>query len=448
MSVERPSVAYTSRTGRSIAYQVIGDSGPPVVYMHTWFSNLDAEWDDPANARWLRRFGASCRLILIDKSGCGLSDRVVPSPDAALDVWSDEVVAVLDELGISRSALLVSSWSGPLGLHVAARHPDRIERLVLLGTFARLGADDDRDLNPGMLSRELISAARDRLIEGWGTGVLVETLGIDPGRYGRERLARYERAAASRDDVVALSAYLVDADSRELLPRIQCETLVVHMENPIFERAHAEYLHERLPNSTLVAHDRGRWRWAEPDDDVGMAHPLAVLEFLTGTADEPETASRLMIVMFVDIVGSTGIAARLGDREWVDTLKAFTGEVEQRLLQYRGRIVNDTGDGFIAVLPTVRAALQLALDTAAIGERLGTPVRVGVHAGDCHIQGDELRGLAVHAAARLLDVAERGDVIVTSPIVALAPAGTEFEPFGEHELRGVPGRFALYRVLS
>src|SRR4051812_673830 len=138
MFPERPSVAYTSRTGRAIAYRMIGDTGPPVVHLHTWFSNLDAEWDDPANARWLRRFGASCRLILLDKSGCGLSDRVVPPEDVAFDVWSDEVVAVLDELGIGTAALVASSWSGPLGLHLAARHPDRIDRLVLWRTFARL----------------------------------------------------------------------------------------------------------------------------------------------------------------------------------------------------------------------------------------------------------------------------------------------------------------------
>src|SRR5262249_1307649 len=162
---------------------------------------------------------------------------------------------------------------------------------------------------------------------------------------------------------------------------------------------HAEYMHDELPRSTFIALDRDNWRWTEAEDDLA-APALVVLEYLTGTSDEPEAASRLTIVIFVDIVGSTSIAARLGDREWVDTLNAFASAVEQRVVEHRGRRVSDTGDGFVAVLPTVRAALQLALDTAAIGERLGTPVRVGVHAGDCYIEGDELRGLAVHAAAR------------------------------------------------
>jgi class 3 adenylate cyclase len=229
------------------------------------------------------------------------------------------------------------------------------------------------------------------------------------------------------------------------LPRIATETLVVHIENPIYGRAQADYLHHQLPHSTFFAYDSEHWRWHETEDDLG-ADASVVLEYLTGTPDESAAASRLMIVLFVDIVGSTGIAARLGDREWVDTLRAFQREVQQQLSHYRGRIVHDTGDGFLAVLPTVRAALRFSLDVTAIGERLGTPARIGIHAGDCHVEGDELHGLAVHAAARLLDFGGRGDIVVTDAIVALSPMESTFEPLGERELRGVPGRFSLHRL--
>jgi class 3 adenylate cyclase len=426
-----------------VAYQVVGDQGPPVVYLHSWFSNLDAEWDDPAQARWLRRFGASCRLILIDKSGSGLSDRVVPPPDAAFDVWSDEVIAVLDDLNVDRAALLASSWSGPLALHLAARHAGRIERFVLWGTFACLVGDGDA--NPGMPSGELVDSTRDGLVEGWGSGALADVIGADPGEHGRERLVRYERAAVSRDAVGDLADRLVDADSRALLPQITVETLVVHVENPIFEQTQAEYLHEQLPNSTLVMQEPV-WQWREAEGDLSAGATL-VLEYLTGTSHEPEVASALMVIMFLDIVGSTTIVARLGDREWADTLKAFNSEVGRRISYYRGRTVSDTGDGFLAVFPTVRAAFELATDASMIGERLGTPVRIGIHVGDCHMERDQLRGLAVHAAARLLNFASDHDIVVTEPVVALAPTDLQFESLGKKELRGVPGQFSLHRLL-
>lgn len=434
-------VRWVRSGGSQVAFQVVGEGTHDVLQLHTWFSSVDADWDDPVTARDLRRLAASCRVIRFDKSGCGSSDRVVPSSSEALDVWSDEAIGVMDAVGVEQFSVEASGWSGPLAIHLAARHPDRITRLVLTGTFARLVADDQ---NPGAVDPAFVEAGVELLVANWGTGVLVDVLGIEPGSYGRERLARYERAAAARGDVRALCEALVHADARPALATIAAETLIVDVENPLIGPQQAHYLASAIPRARMAEIPR-EWRWQVAGDAPSAELPL-IIEFLTGTHTEREVERQVVVMMFADVVGSTGVATRLGDREWADVLRELSHGTSLLVEQHAGHLVDQVGDGFLILFGTASRAIACARELVGLGERLGTPLRIGVHAGECHVNGKDLRGVSIHAGARIMAMAGRSEIVVSDVARSLADGRAHFATRGVHELRGVPGNFELFTV--
>jgi class 3 adenylate cyclase len=422
-----------------IAYQVTGEGPPDLVFLGTWASNLDTDWDDPSTSGFFRRLGASCRLVRLDRSGTGLSDRVLPAPDVALEQWSDEVMGVLDAIGSETACIWAEGWSGPLGVFLAARYPDRFERLVLTNTFAKLEESGD---HPFGVPHDTVSAGRTLLMDGWGNCATLDLLALPHDEVARRRYAEYERSAISRGDLARLIDIYLAIDVRHLLCRVDLPTLVLHEANHLISEDQARCLAEGIgPSRLQLLSDHYFWRVAEDDYPAGID---IALEFLTGVAFERDLNRELLTIVFLDIVESTRHIQVLGDRRWTAVLQQFDKMVATQLQRFRGEYINSTGDGLLAVFHSPTRALHWSLAMLSGVQHLGMELRAGIHTGECQRIDEDVRGVAVHVAARLLDVAKPSQVLLTQSAKDLIGGPGFVEPCGVHDLEGIAGEWLLY----
>jgi class 3 adenylate cyclase/pimeloyl-ACP methyl ester carboxylesterase len=441
--VHDPPVAWVVHDGRSIAYQAVGSGPRSLLLLDDWWTHLDLEWDDPFRARWLRRVAASARLIRFDKSGMGLSDRVPPLPPEAMAVWADEAIAVLDVLGVETAQLLVCGWSGPLGAVLASRYPRRFDRVAFATAFVRLrGAGDPPGVDPS-----IVDAGEKVVLAQWGSGILTDVLGQsrDEVPDAQHRLdCRLERSSVAPADLPAVVNALLNADATSCLPEIEADTLVVHGLNPLLPEEHSRYVADHIRDARLEIVKEQDWRYPFAEDQLLLPW-LVALAFLTDSPYERDLQHQLFTIVFIDIVGSTPFVQRVGDREWSESLEAFTEALHLNLAHYKGRLAGSAGDGFFLAFDSPRRALRFTLATSEKAAALGLPVRAGIHAGECHVEGTELRGLAVHATARIMDQAGAGEVFVSSVVRQLLDdQHLSFAAVGTRQLRGVPGSWELF----
>ena len=430
----------------NIAYQVVGEGPLDLVFVSGWVSNLDLMWEEPSYARFLHRLASFSRLILFDKRGTGLSDRVADADLPTLEARMDDVRAVLDAAGAERAALLGHSEGGPMCLLFAATYPERTVALVLVGTYARRLVGDGY---PFGTEPERYDAFLAEIADGWGGPVGLEarapSLADDP-RF-RTWWSDYLRMSASPGAALALTRMNGGIDVRPALGTIGVPTLVVHRRG---DRAlpveGARYLAERIRDARLIE---------LPGDDhlpfVGDQGAILdeIEEFLTGVRRQPAIDRILATVLFTDIVGSTERAVKLGDREWRDLLDTHHAVVRRELGHWRGLEVDTAGDGFLATFDGPGRAIRCACAIRDAVRRIGLEVRAGVHTGECEVHGDTVAGIAVHVGARVSALASAGEVLVSSTVRDLvAGSGIEFDDRGEHELKGVPGRWRLYSVVD
>jgi class 3 adenylate cyclase len=433
------SVRWLRHEDRHIAYQVIGEGPPDLVFLGTWASHLDRDWDDPSTSGFFRRLAASFRLVRLDRSGTGLSDRALPAPEAALRQWSEEVVGVLDGIRSETACIWAEGWSGPLGVYLAAHYPDRFERLVLTNTFAKLEESGD---HPFGVPHDTISAGRAILIESWGEGATLDVLGLPHDDVARRRYAEYERSAITRGDVARLIDIYLAIDVRDLLRRVDLPTLVLHEANHLVSEDQARWLAKGIPSSRLqLLGDPYFWRVAEDDYPAGTD---VALEFLTGVAFERDLNRELLTIVFLDIVESTRHVQALGDRRWTAVLERFDKIVGTELQRYRGEYINSTGDGLLAVFQSPTRALQCSLAVLSAAQDLGMELRAGLHTGECQRFDEDVRGVAVHVAARLVNIAKPSQVLLTQTAKDLIGGHASVEPRGVHDLEGVSGEWFLY----
>ena len=430
----------------NIAYQVVGEGPLDLVFVSGWVSNLDLMWEEPSYARFLHRLASFSRLIIFDKRGTGLSDRVADADLPTLEARMDDVRAVLDAAGAERAALLGHSEGGPMCLLFAATYPERTVALVLVGTYARRLVGDGY---PFGTEPERYDAFLAEIADGWGGPVGLEarapSLADDP-RF-RTWWSDYLRMSASPGAALALTRMNGGIDVRPALGTIGVPTLVVHRRG---DRAlpveGARYLAERIRDARLIE---------LPGDDhlpfVGDQGAILdeIEEFLTGVRRQPAIDRILATVLFTDIVGSTERAVKLGDREWRDLLDTHHAVVRRELGHWRGLEVDTAGDGFLATFDGPGRAIRCACAIRDAVRRIGLEVRAGVHTGECEVHGDTVAGIAVHVGARVSALASAGEVLVSSTVKDLvAGSGIEFDDRGEHELKGVPGRWRLYSVVD
>ncbi len=442
-----PTTRYARSGDASIAYQVAGEGALDVLFLPGWISQIEQLWEAPALRRFLERLSTFGRLILFDSRGTGLSDRV-------LDAYTPEqeardAVAVLDAAGSERAALFTYATGGPVGVMLAAEHPERVGALIAYASVARTSWAPDYDW---ALRKEERAQATLQNTASWGEpnraliSRLAPSMGEDPALAAW--FARTQRLAASPGEAQIIVLATNDLDVRELLPRIRVPTLVMHRSgDQVWDVRHSRYLAERIPGARYVELPGNDSFPFLGDSDAIVEE---VEEFLTGGRSGSTPARSLLTVMFTDIVDATAWAARLGDGRWRDLLAEHDGRVRAQLARFGGRAVKTVGDGFLATFdgPPSRA-LRCALAITETARELGIEVRIGVHTGECELIGEDVGGMAVHIAARVAGLAGSGEVLTSGTVYGTVVGGPfEFEDRGLHELKGVPGRWPLFSLAS
>jgi len=446
-SSEHPSMApethFAENDGVNIAYQVFGEGPGDLVFIHGLYSNLDLLWEEPRVARCLLALGRLARVILIDRRGTGLSDRVAPP---AFEGQMDDIRAVMDAAGSGEACFLGYSEGGCIGALFAATYPERTSSLITIGSYARWAADTDF---PHGTPRKEIEDWFEILEREWGEAVSIDytapTL-VNDDQY-RHWLAKFYRSSANKKDALALLKAALDMDLRAILPTILAPALVLQATRDLVTPLESgRDFANRIPGAQLVEIDSDDHSpWASCSNDILRE----IGRFLGETSGTPVIDRVLATVLFTDIVGSTKLAAEMGDQKWGDLLEGHHKKIRHELEIFYGHEVKTTGDGFHATFDGPARAIQCAGAILDSTRQLGIDLRIGIHTGECEIRGESLEGLAIHMAARVSSMAAGGDILVSRTVKDLvAGSGIEFEDFGTHELKGIPDEHQIFRVTA
>jgi len=429
-----------ARSGEvNIAYQVTGDGPFDLLLVSGFFSHLEIQWENAELARFLDRLGSFSRLIRFDKRGTGLSDRNVGLPD--FETRMDDVRAVMDAVGSEQAALFGYSEGGPMCILFAATYPERTRALVLYGSYAKRLRSDDYPWAP--TEEDRLEVARE-LEANWGVNVDISTMMPHAGEAEIawfQRMARASVSPAGARDLILMNS---KADVRDVLPSVQCPTLVFHRTGDRDSRVEeGRYIAERIPGARFVelpGDTHVPWVETEP-----MLDDLE--EFLTGTRPTPVSDRQLATLLFTDIVGSTARLARVGDAAWTELLDRHHAAVRNELSAYGGLEANTAGDGFLALFDGPARAVRAGVAIRSAVRDLGLETRIGVHTGEIEQATDGPRGIAVHLAARVLAAAGAGEILVSQTTHDLVEgSGLDFADRGQHELKGIAGARRLYAV--
>jgi class 3 adenylate cyclase len=419
---------------------VVGDGPLELVFVPGFVSHLEIGIEYPAVRRFFERLASFSTLLLYDKRGQGLSDR--PPVPPTLEESMDDLHAVIQAAGFSRPSLFGVSEGGPMALLFAASHPADVEKLVVFGTFARTMRGDDFSIG---FSEDVYDRMLARMRAEWGGPVLVDmfgpTLGEDEAFLGW--WAKFLRSGSAPAGAVELMKLYREIDVRHALPAIEAPTLVLQKaKDRLIPHRFGKHLAEQIPGGRYFELPGRDHLFFTEDQDALLDE---VEDFLTGARVSREPERRLATVLFTDIVGSTDRAAALGDRRWRDLSEAHDEIVRKALSRHRGREIKTMGDGFFASFDGPARAIRCAQEAVREADRIGIPVRAGVHTGECDVVGDDLSGLAVNIGARVGALAEPGEVLVSQTVKDLVVgSGIEFEDRGTHSLKGVPGEWRLY----
>jgi class 3 adenylate cyclase len=447
--VDVPEIRYAKTSdGVHIAYQIVGDGDVDLLFVPGFASNLIWNWELPSYAHLLRRLSSFARLIVVDRRGSGLSDRLSPEDLPPLEVLADDVGAVLDDVGSGRASLFGTQDGAMICALFAATHPDIVDRVILFTLDP--GGDEPWEGSWGLAEREAYLA---EVARGWGTrefarwhlGPRAPSAADDPNVLAW--YTAWQQLAASPSTAVALFRTYFYTDVQPVLATIQVPTLLLHREgdriDPVEE---SRYMQKLIPGARLVELPGDDHQWFVGDTD---ALTDAIQEFLTGVREARDLDRVLATVLFTDIVGSTAKAAELGDHRWQDLLNAHNERVRRQLTGHRGTEVGTAGDGFIARFDGPARAVRCAQAIGGSVRELGLEIRAGCHTGEVELVDGEMRGIAVHIGARVAALAGPGEVLVSGTVKDLVTgSGLAFEDAGEHELKGVPDRWRLYRVLN
>jgi class 3 adenylate cyclase/pimeloyl-ACP methyl ester carboxylesterase len=444
-----PETRYAQSGDVSIAYQVNGEGPVDLVVAPGTVSNVELLWSHPLFAAWRERLSSFARVILFDKRGTGLSDRVKSIP--TLEERTDDIRAVMDAAGSERAVIMGVSEGAPMSIVFAATYPERTRGLILYGSFARATWAPDYPWAPTReeYERDLAEQERsprpfDEEAARWALGYVAPSM-LDDDEFVAW-WAMFWRMSISPGARLDLDRMNLDINVTDILPAVRVPTIVIHRtEDRACKVGEGRYVAQRIRGARFVE---------LPGIDhipvVGDVEPLyeAIRDFVAGLPEvEPEPDTVLATVLFTDIVDSTATAAELGDRRWRDLLERHHTTVRGQLARYRGREVDTAGDGFFATFDGPARAIRCACAVTEAVRELGIDVRAGLHTGECELLDDKVAGIAVSIGARVASRAAPGEVLVSSTVKDLvAGSGIRFAARGVAELKGVPGEWRLYAV--
>ncbi|MDP3984455.1 MAG: adenylate/guanylate cyclase domain-containing protein [Acidimicrobiia bacterium] len=440
----RPPTSYARSGEYSIAYQEFGEGPFDLVVVPPWVSHLDLQWEEPRLSRFHASLGTFARVLIFDKRGTGLSDRVPVDRLPTLEERVDDIRAVMDAAGSGQAALLGMSEGCSMAAMFAASHPRRTMALVLFGGFATRVWRPDYPWAP---TTEHRNAWIELIGREWGKKADLEQLA--PSVAGDhafvEWFERWSRAAASPAAAVALARMNTEIDIRHLLPAIRVPTLVLHRTHD--RDANVEegrWMASRIPGARfeeLPGADHLPWTY-EPDRVIA-----AIQTFLTGSSPAPVNDRVLATVLFTDVVGSTELASRLGDRRFTDLMSGLERLARRQIEEHGGRAVKTLGDGILATFSGPARAIRAAIGIRDQARDMGISVRAGLHCGEVELLAGDVSGIAVHIGSRVAAMAEPGEVLVSRTVRDLvAGSGIRFRSRGSHDLKGVEGEWELLVV--
>jgi class 3 adenylate cyclase len=440
----QPETRYARLGADRVAYQVLGE-GPPDLVMTTGnYSHVDMVWEDPGIALFLRTLASFSRLIVFDRRGTGASDPLPPGALPPWEAYAQDLTAVLNAVGSQQAALLAQLDASPMALFFAGTRPERTGALILVNAAAKFQADDDYPIGVPAAVAEALLAQFDQL---WGTEAMAAMFA--PSRAGDQRFcrwfARFQRAIASPRVVQAFLRANLEMDARPILPLIQAPTLVLHRRDYQFiPLANGRYLAEHIPGARLVelAGTEQSLFWETPQ--LALDH---IERFLTGVRRVAPPTRILATVVFTDIVGSTQQAGELGDRRWRELLNVHDELTGRLVEEFGGRLVKTTGDGILATFDGPGRAIHCAVALKEELAGIGVQLRAGLHTGEVEVRDDDIGGIAVHVAARVMAAAKPDEILVSRTVRDLAAgADITLEDRGMYLLKGIDGDWQLHAV--
>jgi class 3 adenylate cyclase len=441
--VDVPEVRFTSLGEDRIAYQVLGEGPIDLLYLSSLsIECIDTRWEYPPYVSFLRRLASFTRLILFDPRGIGASDPLPLEAMPRWEGWADDARAVLDAVGAEQAAFLGSTDAGPIALLFAATQPARTRALVVANTGARFMRAPDYPWGLGDADAEAI-IARGR--QGWGIEPWPAYMHPDADPAFVKWAARSSRLSCTARSMVAHMRAVISMDVRAALPTIQAPTLVLHRKGAFYPTVEqGRDVAERIPAARFVeVPGRDALVFTKPNAQILDA----IEEFLTGTGPAAATSRTLAAILFTDIVGSTDRAARLGDRRWGNLLETHDAITRTVVEEHGGRLVKSTGDGALSIFDGPGRAIRCTFVLRDALQPLGIDIRAGLHTGEIEQRGDDVVGIGVHVAARVLDYAGPGELIVSAAVPLLVTgSGIEFDDRGEQQLKGVPGSWRVFAV--
>lgn len=437
--------------GIDVAYATFGDGPSDVVLIHGFVTHLDFIGDSPWHSYWIRRLGEHFRVIQLDKRGTGLSDRTLGH--GSIEDRMRDVLAVMDAAGSSRASIVGISEGGPISLAFVGTYPERVHKLLLYGTFARLMWAPDYPVGVTAEAAEPFVAW---VAEAWGKGEVVGTVFIShaPDADAAVRtMSKLERNACTPQMAREIMRRNVEIDVRSLLPGIAVPTLVMHnVGDPLIPVGVGRHIAENVPGADYVQADGDyHCTWVTTEFEPLMDRALGFLCDEPVAARPERVAARptrsIATVLFTDIVGSTDIAVTMGDDGWRGLLEAHDRLAAAATRRFGGRLVKSTGDGMLALFDGPSRAIDAVQDLRRAVRGLDLRLRAGIHTGEIERTGDDVSGVGVHIAARVMGLAGPDEVLASRTVRELAAgSGIVFAERGAQMLKGIPGTWDLYAV--
>lgn len=442
----KPETLYCETPKGFVGYQVFGTGSNDIVFVTNWITNVEVIWEEPAARRYLERLGSMGRVILIDKRGTGVSDphgtgRVLP-----VEEYVDDIMNVLDEVGVDRAVLIGDTEGGLLALVLAASRPERFPDLILVNTFARLRRDHDYPIGAPDSVVDSLGKQWQKMVDRSADPLnLTAPSMADDARF-RDSWLRQMRLSMPPGVAGLAVEWIGDTDVRSVLPAIQARTLVLsRREARLHRSAFGRFLAEHIDGATF--------RELEGTDTLpfyaGDFDPiLSEIElFITGESKPVDSNRMLSTVLFTDIVGSTAMASELGDDRWLDLRTAHDDILADNLERHRGVAVKSTGDGILATFDGPQRGILAALSMKRELLAIGVPIRAGLHTGEIEFRNGEVGGLAVNIASRVMETAETGGVLVSRTVKDLVVGSSlELVECGRFGLKGIDGKWDLFEV--